>query len=112
MRMNEFLSNRYLALYFDHSFEKLLIQKKYFSPVFVISTNLAFGALNNKDQHFNESFKTMELGYYESGLRINRLLNLPYINFGVAAYYRYGPYSYDKTIDNFGFKFTLVYGFN
>ncbi len=112
MRMNEFLSNRYLALYFDHSFEKLLIQKKYFSPVFIISTNLAFGALNNKDQHFNESFKTMELGYYESGLRINRLLNLPYINFGVAAYYRYGPYSFEKTIDNFGFKFTLVYGFN
>ena len=112
MRMNEFLSNRYLALYFEHSFEKLLIQTKWFSPVFVISTNLAFGALNNKDQHFNTSFKTMELGYYESGLRINRLLNLPYLHFGLGAYYRYGPYSLDRTIENFGFKFTLVYGFD
>ncbi len=112
MRMNEFLSDRYVALYFNHSFEKLLIQTKWFSPVFIISTNIAFGGLNNKNQHFNTTFKTMELGYYESGLRINKLLNLPFINFGLGAYYRYGPYSFDRTIENFGFKFTVVYGFN
>jgi hypothetical protein len=112
MRMNEFLSNRYASLYFEHSFEKLIIQSKWFSPVFIISTNLAFGALNNKAQHFNVSFKTMELGYYESGFRINNLLNLPFIHFGTGAYYRYGPYSFKKGIDNFGFKFTLVFGFD
>ena len=112
MRMNEFLSNRYAALYFDHSFEKLLIQSRFFAPVFIISTNLAFGALNNPEQHINEEFKTMELGYYESGLRINSLLKLPFLNFGIATYYRFGPYSLDRTIDNFGFKFTVVYGFD
>jgi hypothetical protein len=112
MRMNEFLSNRYAALYFEHSFEKLIFQSKWFSPVFLISTNLAFGDLNNKMQHFNSTYRTLELGYYESGLRINQLINLPLMHLGLGTFYRYGPYSFSKGIDNWGFKFTLVFGFD
>jgi hypothetical protein len=111
MRMNEFLSNRYVAVYFSHNFGKLLFHIKRFSPEFVFTTNVGFGALNNKNKHFNVDFNTMDKGYYESGILINNILNLRLFSIGLGACYRYGPYSLDKTIDNFAFKCTIVYSF-
>jgi hypothetical protein len=50
----------------------------------------------------------MEKGYFESGILINNLLNQWFFGIGVGAFYRYGPYSLNKTIDNFAFKFTIT----
>ena len=63
---------------------------------------------------FNElmkknEFKTLESGYYESGLIIDNILrvnilNLFYFGLGAGAFYRYGYYSFEKPIDNAAFK--------
>lgn len=111
MRMNEFLSDRYIALYFAHNFGKLLHRSEKFQPEFVIATNIGFGFLSNEDHHFNLDYKTMEHGYYESGFLVNNLLNLQVYNLGVGVFYRYGPYGFDLVEHNFAYKFSIVFPF-
>jgi len=111
MRMNEFLSNRYIALYFTHDFGNLLYQHNRFKPEILFTTNIAFGSINNPGMHFNTSFKTLEKGYYESGIMLNHLLDLKLYNLGLGVYYRYGPYSYTKTSSNFAWKFSVIFPF-
>lgn len=107
MRMNEFLSNKYVSLYFQHDFEKLLFKGKIFKPEFGIATHLAFGWLDYTESHYNITYKTMEMGYYESGLLINNLLNLKIYSLGLGAFYRYGPYTLPDGWENLGAKLTL-----
>jgi hypothetical protein len=108
MRMNEFLSNRYVALYFSHNFGELLVRTRYFSPEIVLATNMAFGNLNNTSQHYNVDFNTMEKGYYESGVLMHGLLDLSFYKMGVGVFYRWGPYGFDNIADNFAYKFTVL----
>lgn len=109
MRMNEFLSNRYIALYFTHNFGTLLVRTKFFSPEIVLATNIAFGNLNNPEQHYYVGFKTMELGYYESGLLMHGLLDLRFYKLGAGVFYRYGPYGFDTPADNFAYKVSIIF---
>ena len=111
MRMNEFLSSKYIALYYEHNFGKLLINSKSFAPEIAVATHLVFGGLNHPENHQNIDFKTLEKGCYESGLLINKLINLKVYQLGIGAFYRYGPYSFDKVGDNFAVKLSLTFGF-
>lgn len=112
MRMNEFLSNKYAALYFTHDFENLLYKGKKFKPELAIATNIAFGDLDFKNFHSNIDYKTLEHGYYESGIQFNRLLNLQLYTLGLAFYYRYGPYTFQNGWDNLAAKFTIKFAFD
>jgi len=109
MRMNEFLSNRYVALYLSHNFGQLLVRSKFFSPEIVLATNLAFGDLNNPEQHHNVGLNTLEKGYYESGVLLHGLLDLKFYKLGAGVFYRYGPYGFDKVGDNFAYKISIVF---
>ena len=111
MRMNEFLSNKYLAFYFQHDFEKLLFKGGWFKPEFAIATHVGFGWLDFTDSHTNINYKTMEKGYYESGLLINNLLNLQVYSLGIGTFYRYGPYTFKDGWDNVGAKLTIKFAF-
>ncbi len=111
MRTNEFLSDRFAALFFSHNFGKLLFRKGKFEPEFVLATNIAFGNLDKPLLHNGITFNTLEHGFYESGLMINNLLNLPGLHLGLGVYYRYGPYGFDQEWKNFGYKFGIVFGF-
>ncbi|MCD4682767.1 MAG: DUF5686 and carboxypeptidase regulatory-like domain-containing protein [Bacteroidales bacterium] len=112
MRMNEFLSSKYVALYFMHDFGKLLFQLERFKPEFAVATNIAFGTLDDKKKHQGIDYKTLEHGYYESGLQINNLLNLRIYSLGVGAYYRYGPYTFANGWDNIAWKVVLKFRFD
>lgn len=111
MRTNEFLSDRFTALFFSHNFGKLLFRKGKFEPEFVLATNIAFGQLDKPLLHQGITFNTLEHGFYESGLMINNLLKLTGLRLGVGAFYRFGPYGFDREWKNFGYKFGMVYGF-
>jgi len=114
MRNNEFLSNKYTSLYLYHDFGRLLFKgARGFHPKFALSQNIGFGWLDHKERYNHNILqpKEMNLGYYESGLLINNLLNLSLYNLGVGAFYRWGPYSMNKTWDNFGAKITLMFPF-
>jgi hypothetical protein len=111
MRTNEFLSDKYASLYLTHNFGNLLLDFRRFHPELMIVTNLTFGTLNNKQNHHNIDYNTLELGYYESGLVIRKLLDLQILDLGLGVLYRYGPYSFDNISLNFAYKFSIFYGF-
>jgi hypothetical protein len=109
MRMNEFLSDRYVALYFSHNFGKLLKRWEKFQPELVLMTNVGFGWLKYNENQYNISYKTMEKGYYESGFSIDNLLNLRVYSLGFGAMYRWGPYTFPQFEDNISLKVTITF---
>jgi len=114
MRMNEFLSNTYTSLFIYHDFGHLLMKaKKWFHPEFAISQNIGFGWLDHKADYSYISIapREMNLGYYESGLLINNIVNLQLYTIGIGAFYRWGPYSMNNTGDNFGYKISIIFPF-
>jgi hypothetical protein len=109
MRMNEFLSDRYVALYFSHNFGKLLKRWDKFQPELVLMTNVGFGWLKYNENQYNISYKTMEKGYYESGFSIDNLLNLRVYSLGIGAMYRWGPYTFPQFEDNISLKVSITF---
>lgn len=108
MRANEFLSDRYVSLFLSHNFGSLLFKGRFFKPEIEIATNIGFGWLRHPEFHHNVDFKTMEKGYYESGVMLNKLLQLKLLSVGLGGMYRYGPYSYATFKDNIAYKFTII----
>ena len=98
MNPDEFFCNEFAALYLSHNFKNVLIDFKKFHPELIILTNIAW--MND--------IKTQKL-YYESGVIVDNILNIGIIKLGVGAFYRYGPYSYEKPIDNLVFKVCLYF---
>ncbi len=114
MRSNEFLSNKYASLYLYHDFGYLLFKgKKWFHPEFALSQNIGFGWLDHPERYAYNSInpRVMDLGYYESGLLINNLVNLQLYTIGIGAFYRWGPYSFDNVGDNFAYKISMIFPF-
>lgn len=107
----EFFSDKFSNIHLIHSFENLLFKTKKFQPKLALITNIGFGSLKNETNHAGVDFKTMEHGYYESGIALNSLVKANFTSFGVAGYYRYGPYQLPKHSDNFTVKLTVGYAF-
>jgi len=111
MKPNEFLSDKYVALFLRHNFGKMSQNKK-FSPRIIVCQGIGFGGLQSPNSHVGLNFKTMEKGYFESGVVVNDLLVIKnLLSFGVGIFIRYGAYYLQKpqykTIDNFAFKATF-----
>lgn len=111
MRMNEFISDRYASLFFSHNFGRILMRSDDLQPEFIVISNMGFGSLKNKGKHFNIPVKTMEKGFYESGLLVNNLLASDLYGIGAGAIYRYGPYAFSSWKENIAAKFTLTLSF-
>jgi hypothetical protein len=109
MKMNEFLSDRYANIFFTHNFGKLLIRTKKFEPEIVFVSNAGVGFLNNKKKHFNVNFKTMEKGFFESGIIVNNILRTDLYGIGIGGFYRYGTYSFPKFKDNYVVNLTISF---
>jgi len=108
MRFNEFLSDRFFGVFIKQDFGKLLFRPRgKFQPEIALVHNFGFGMLVNTKHHENITYKTFEKGYFEGGLLLNNIIRFQLFRYGLGAMYRYGPYSFPKTIDNFAFKLTL-----
>ena len=66
MRMNEFLSDRFVSVFFRQNLGCLLLKTKKFKPGIVLCTNIGFGELKYDHNHEGISYNTLEKGYYES----------------------------------------------
>ena len=107
MYFNEFLSDRYVQVFLRQDFKSLLFRRKNFDPHIELVTRAAWGSLEHPELHRGIAFKTLDKGYYESGIEINRLLKMAqFMGFGVGFYYRYGAYTKDKFMDNAAIKLT------
>jgi len=107
----EFLSDKYVRLFYSHNFGSLLINTKRFKPQFVIVQNSGSGGLRSASDH-EIDFKTPDKIYLESGLIINNIvkikyMNLFYFNLGVGGFYRYGSYGLANSSDNLALKLAM-----
>lgn len=117
MRFNEFFSDKYATMYLNHNFGPLLFRTPLFSPEFEVYHAMSFGTMSGKDQHIGYDFKTLEHGYFESGLVIDNIFHINffkvgYMGFGAGGFYRYGAYHLPKEFDNWAIKMSIIYTIN
>jgi len=109
MQLNEFSTANYTAVHLRHDFSTWLFpetsQKK---PAFIFAQNIGCGQLNNQ-QLIKYNLKDYRKGFYESGFEVNNLLRMNYLSWGVGIYYRYGPYQFSSTHENFAYKFGFFF---
>ena len=106
MEMNEFITDRYAALFFQHDFGALFKIKK-FSPSFGVVFNALTGTLKSPSLQNGIVFKVPEKGFYESGLIINNLFKVSTGGYGVGGFYRFGTYSSPEWKKNVVIKLML-----
>lgn len=99
MYFNEFFSNQYASLQLKHTFNKIRLGYK-INPEFTVVTRMAVGYDNHNNQHLGITYKTMEDGFFESGVECNKI----YKGIGLVAFYRYGPYQLANFDDNIAVK--------
>lgn len=111
MRIGEFSADRYAALFLTHNFGKLLFRSKHFNPVPILVTNVGVGSLRNPDDHTNVDAKDFRKGYFESGLVIDKLLNMGVAGVGIGGFFRYGSYSLNSFKENAALKIAVSFVF-
>jgi hypothetical protein len=117
MGLYEFTSDRYAYLFFNHNFGRIVSDKnKHFRPELTLLHNVGYGSLRNQSQHVGLDFKTMERGFYESGLLLYNILRfkyakLVYIGIGGGVFYRYGANALPMESENYAYKLALSLSF-
>ncbi len=106
MYFNEFFSSQYIKLQLKHGLKKMLISHKV-KPVLVLVSRMAWGDMKHPEQHIGIDYKTLEKGFFESGIELNQI----YKGFGLSGFYRYGPYQLPKFEDNLSVKISFILNF-
>jgi hypothetical protein len=65
---------------------------------------MAWGNMTKPEQHIGLEFKTLNNGFFESGIELNQIFN----GLGLTAFYRYGPNQLSKFEDNIAVKLSFV----
>lgn len=102
MGYNEFISDKYAMLQVKHRFKKHLKITNFFKPRISLITRMAVGDLEKPFQQNGFQFKTMNRGFFESGIEFNEI----YKGLGFSGFYRYGPYRNAEWSDNLAVKLT------
>ena len=103
MFYNEFFSSEYIHFQLKHGFQKITLFKKV-KPSFVFVTRMAWGNLKHPERHLGLDFKTLNKGYFESGIELNQI----YKGLGLVGFYRYGPNGLLKFEDNIAVKISYI----
>ncbi|MFK7115251.1 DUF5686 family protein [Flavobacterium oreochromis] len=109
MFFNEFFSNKALYAHIQYQLPKWEISRQ-INPIFNTVLRYGLGNLNSKDNHKEITFKTLEKGYWESGIEITQIYN----GLGISSFYRFGPNQLPSFKDNLAIKLSLQIdlGFN
>ncbi len=108
MYFNEFFSSEFVFFQLKHGFQRVKILPKV-KPSLVLVTRMAWGNLEKPEQHIGIDYKTLNEGFFESGIELNQI----YKGFGLTGFYRYGPNQLPRLEDNIAVKvsFVLDFGF-
>jgi len=102
MFFSEFFSTRLASLHMKHKFSPFKISNT-LRPELVLISRHAIGDFINQNRHLGIDFNTLEKGYSEAGLELNKI----FWGFGLSFAYRYGAYHLPTFEDNIAFKFTF-----
>jgi len=106
MYFNEFFSSEFVMLQFKHGFKRVELLRKV-KPSLVLVTRMAWGNMQNPDRHIGIEYKTLDRGFFESGIELNQI----YKGFGLTGFYRYGPNQLSRFEDNLAVKLSFVFDF-
>lgn len=104
MFFNEFFSSRYAFFQIKHGFKRVTLFKKV-KPYLVLVSRLGWGTMQKPEQHLGIQYKTLEDGYLESGIELNKIFK----GFGISGFYRYGPNQLSQFEDNISLKATFIF---
>jgi len=107
MYFNEFYSDKFATLQMKHKLNPINISP-WLKPELVLIYRYALGKMENLARHENINFGTLEQGYSEAGLEINKL----FFGFGLSFAYRHGAYHLPRFDDNLALKFTFNLNLN
>ncbi|NRD18971.1 carboxypeptidase-like regulatory domain-containing protein [Winogradskyella eckloniae] len=112
----EFLSDRYAHLFTTHNFGRLFNNKGYFQPDVLLHNNIGIGSLKAASDHQFIDFSTKEELFLETGLELQNILKIPYLNIGYlglgfGAFYRYGYHHLNNSNDNLALKLSFGFSF-
>lgn len=102
MFFNEFFSDKFTTIQFKHTLKPFNISSR-FKPQMALISRYAVGSMSNIERHQNINFDSLDKGYTESGIELNKLL----FGFGLSFSYRYGAYHLPQVQDNIALKFTF-----
>lgn len=107
MGLNEFATDQFVALFLNHNMGRFLKPRKKFNPELELVHNMGIGTLSNPENIYNVSVKSLDKGYFESGIRLLHIIKINYTTLGAGAFYRYGTYQDPKAINNLVVKLVL-----
>ncbi|OYU81106.1 MAG: hypothetical protein CFE23_06340 [Flavobacterium sp. BFFFF1] len=103
MYFNEFFSSQYVFFQLKHGFKRVMLFKKV-KPSLVLVSRMAWGNLERPEQHLGIAYKTLDRGYFESGIELNQIFK----GFGLSGFYRYGPNQLPRFEDNISIKLSFI----
>jgi len=103
MYFNEFFSSEFIYFQLKHGFKRISLIRKV-RPSIVLVSRMAWGSLQKPEQHIGINYKTLDKGYFESGVELNQIFK----GFGLSGFYRYGPNKLSKFEDNIAIKLSFV----
>jgi hypothetical protein len=115
MHPDEFLSDKYVHLFYTHNFGSLLFKSRLLRPEFLATYNAGLGSLDNASSH-GIDFRIKNHLYQETGIIVDNIVRLPvlnmmYIRFGAGGFMRLGYYQYPKIEDNIALKLSITFSF-
>ena len=113
MRKIQFIISRFfyrkkIIIVFSHNLGKKFFRGGGFKPEFSFHQNILFGDLTHNSYLINYHYQTPRTGYFETGLVINKLLDLKTIALGAGVFCNYGKYA-DVNFKN---NFTFLWNFS
>lgn len=114
MRFNEFMADRYMAIFMVHQFDPIELKGFPYFPYLSLVHNMGIGWLDGADRHQEVGKLDLSNGYFESGVFINDVFvfNLGGLRtgLGLGAFGRYGASARPAFWDNAVFKLALEFG--
>ncbi|MEJ1222726.1 DUF5686 and carboxypeptidase-like regulatory domain-containing protein [Sediminicola sp. 1XM1-17] len=105
MFFDEFFSDRFIMGQIRHTLRPFKINNR-IKPQLALITRSVIGDVSNIENHQGLNFGSLNKGYFESGVELNRIL----AGFGLSFFYRHGAYHLPTFDDNISFKFTYYFG--
>ena len=105
MKNLEFADNLVATIGLQHTFSKIKLTDKYNFDIRLIG-RAAWGTSYTANRYVG--IKTLEKGYFESGIELNRLVKFYGFGVGVGSYYRMGAHAYENPYENLTFRITVT----
>lgn len=105
-----FYSDRQAAVYTRFTFNAIKSKFKWMKPQIGLHHAIGIGEMTNRNKH-SMAFQTMEKGYCETGIIIDKLLISNFSGFGIGVFMPYGAYAVPQLEKNITMKLSLSFDF-